>query len=106
MKAIDLFCGAGGLTLGLRNAGWDVVAGVDEDEAVRATYEKNNPEAAFLSADLRSITGDEIRGKIGDFRGDELLLAGCAPCQPFSNNGRGRPLEGVRKARCSANSLG
>jgi DNA (cytosine-5)-methyltransferase 1 len=91
MRAIDLFCGAGGLTLGLRRAGWDVVAGIDVDNAVGATYESNNSEAAFMPADLRSVTVEEIRILAGTTPSNELLLAGCAPCQPFSKQRRGGP---------------
>ena len=88
MKAIDLFCGAGGLTLGLRRAGWDIIAGIDVDEAVGTTYEGNNPGATFVSADLRSVTDEEIQTLAGAVPAAELLLAGCAPCQPFSKQRR------------------
>ena len=91
MRAVDLFCGAGGLTLGLRRAGWDVVAGIDVDDAVEATFESNNSEAAFMPADLRSVTVEEIRILAGNTPSNELLLAGCAPCQPFSKQRRGGP---------------
>ena len=102
MRAIDLFCGAGGLTLGLRRAGWDVVAGIDVAEAVRATYENNNSEAIFMPADLRSVTDEEIRILAGTVPRTELLLAGCAPCQPFSKQRRyGRP-----RKRAEATLLG
>ena len=88
MKAIDLFCGAGGLTLGLRRAGWAVVTGVDIDEAVKETYENNNPGVRFMSADIRSVTDQDIRTLAGAVPDAELLLAGCAPCQPFSKQRR------------------
>ena len=95
MKAIDLFCGAGGLTSGLRRAGWDVVAGIDMDEAVGATYRRNNPAPRFVRADLREVTDDDARALARGVPSRELLLAGCAPCQPFSKlrgrrGGRGR----------------
>lgn len=88
MKAIDLFCGAGGLTLGLRRAGWDVLAGVDADDTVRTTYASNNPGTRFVSADLRSVTDDDFRSMVGGVPAAELLLAGCAPCQSFSKQRR------------------
>ena len=88
MKAIDLFCGAGGLTQGLRRAGWDVVLGIDVDSAVGETYVNNNPGSKFLSADLRIINGDDIHALTGSIPSEELLLAGCAPCQPFSKQRR------------------
>ena len=93
MKAIDLFCGVGGLTFGLRRAGWDVIAGVDVDSTVAETYRRNNPGTRFVNADLRSVSDDDIRTLAGATPRRELLLAGCAPCQPFSKqrqrNGRG-----------------
>ena len=101
MTAIDLFCGAGGLTLGLRRAGWAVVAGVDVDEAVRETYENNNHGVRFVSADIRSVSEREVRTLAGAAPAAELLLAGCAPCQPFSKQRRA----GLRK-RGDATLLG
>ena len=55
MKALDFFCGAGGLTRGLIDAGIDVVAGYDCDEACRLTYERNNPGTRFVQADIREL---------------------------------------------------
>ena len=88
MKAIDLFCGGGGLTLGLRRAGWEVVAGIDVDGAVAETYERNNPGSRFIHADLRSVDDDTVRDLARAVPRGELLLAGCAPCQPFSKQRR------------------
>ena len=102
MKAIDLFCGAGGLTLGLRRAGWAVIAGIDVDEAVGTTYESNNPGANFVPADLRFVTDEEIRTVAGAVPGAELLLAGCAPCHPFSKHHR----PGGRRKCADATLLG
>ena len=89
MKAIDLCCGAGGLTNGLRRAGWDVVAGIDVDEAVGPTYQRNNPGSQFVQADLRNITEEDVRTVANGVPSRELLLAGCVPCQAFSKQ-RGR----------------
>ena len=100
MKAIDLFCGAGGLTQGLRRAGWDVVLGIDVDPTVGETYRRNNPGAKFVAADLKSITGDDIRASAGTIPSQELLLAGCAPCQPFSKQRRWQGL-----GKCSDDTL-
>ena len=84
MKAIDLFCGAGGLTSGLRQAGWDVAIGIDVDPTAEETYRRNNPDTRFVAADLRSVTDEDIRCLAEGVPRNELLLAGCAPCQPFS----------------------
>lgn len=81
IKAVDLFCGAGGLTHGLSLAGIDVVAGYDIEEKCRYAYESNN-NAKFIHKDVQEITDQEIINHFKD--ADVTLLAGCAPCQPFS----------------------
>ena len=93
MKAIDLCCGAGGLTFGLRRAGWDVVVGVDVDPTVGETYRSMNPGSEFLGTDLQSLTAEDIRSVTGCVASPELLLAGCAPCQTFSKQRRRRGLK-------------
>lgn len=81
IEAIDLFCGAGGLTCGLRRAGVDVKVGIDIDPACRHPYEANN-DAEFLLKSVDKVHGDELSARYG---GDGVkLLAGCAPCQTFS----------------------
>lgn len=81
IQAIDLFCGAGGLTRGLELEGINVQAGFDIDAACRYVYEANNW-STFVEADVAKLSTIEI-GKY--WTGDEpRLLAGCAPCQPFS----------------------
>ncbi|MBI5572646.1 MAG: DNA cytosine methyltransferase [Desulfomonile tiedjei] len=89
MRAIDFFCGGGGLTRGLLDAGIKVVAGVDSDESCRATYEFNNPGARFIAKDLRDVTLDELRGVTHSKSFKDMLFVGCAPCQPFSPHRRG-----------------
>jgi DNA (cytosine-5)-methyltransferase 1 len=84
MFAIDFFCGAGGLTRGFLNAGISVVLGIDMDERCRETYEKNNHPARFLAADIRDLKLKDIKRFIPDSSGEGLLLAACAPCQPFT----------------------
>lgn len=81
VKAVDLFCGAGGLTHGLLNSGIDVEAGFDLDEDCRYPYEFNN-RAEFRECNVAEIDLDEItRYLVG---GQYTLIAGCPPCQPFS----------------------
>lgn len=84
MKCVDFFCGAGGLTRGLLDAGIAVVAGIDLDGRCRKTYEWNNRPARFYERDVRTLTAGEVRGMAGNIPSKELILAGCAPCQPFS----------------------
>jgi DNA (cytosine-5)-methyltransferase 1 len=83
---IDLFCGVGGLTYGLRKAGIEIVAGIDLDPACNFPYTKNN-NARFIRKDVRDVTGDEL-SRLYPKRGLRLL-AGCAPCRPFSSLRRG-----------------
>lgn len=88
ITAIDLFCGAGGLTRGLLDGGIQVVAGVDVDGACRFAYERNNG-ARFIEKSVTTIDAkmlDELYGEGPGLR----LLAGCAPCQPFSTYTQGR----------------
>ncbi|WP_241586966.1 DNA cytosine methyltransferase [Rosenbergiella epipactidis] len=82
IKVVDLFCGAGGLTHGLQKAGLDVVAGYDIDGTCRYAYEKNN-KALFVQKSVTDITDEEL---VKHFSGAKIkVLAGCAPCQPFSS---------------------
>jgi DNA (cytosine-5)-methyltransferase 1 len=87
--AVDLFCGCGGVTYGLAKAGIRVTLGTDIDEACRLTFKLNNPSSKFLNADLRILPAESllIQGRptaVGDY----LLVAACAPCQPFSAQNR------------------
>lgn len=86
VSAVDLFCGVGGLTHGLVRAGISVKAGIDLDPACKYPYESNNS-AIFIERDVNEISADEIAPHLRS--GDISLLAGCAPCQPFSTYGRG-----------------
>ena len=85
--AIDLFCGAGGLTLGLEAAGITVAAGVDLDDRFRWAYEFNSG-ARFLRADVSALRGGDLAALYE--QAEVRVLAGCAPCQPFSTYGRTR----------------
>jgi DNA (cytosine-5)-methyltransferase 1 len=82
---VDLFCGVGGLTHGLARGGVHVAVGVDVDPSCRFPFEANNS-AIFLERDVAKLRPDDI---MGYYKGAELtLLAGCAPCQPFSTYSR------------------
>lgn len=88
ISAIDLFCGAGGLTHGLIKAKINVVAGFDIEEACRYPYEKNNSGAKFFKKDVAEIDSKELADLFP--KGHIKLLAGCAPCQPFSTYSQGK----------------
>lgn len=82
---VDLFCGVGGLTHGLVRGGVHVAAGFDVDPSCRYPFEANNA-AAFLQRDVANLKAEEITPF---YEGaDFTLLAGCAPCQPFSTYSR------------------
>lgn len=81
ISCVDLFCGAGGLTHGFVLEGLPVVAGIDLDPACRFPYEANN-QARFVEQDIGKVTAEELKNLFGD--ADLTVLAGCAPCQPFS----------------------
>jgi len=82
LKAVDFFCGAGGMTCGLRQAGIDVLGGVDCDQSCEETYEYNNPGSKFLCKDITSLTPQDVGATFAIAkRDDNLLFAGCSPCQ-------------------------
>ncbi len=82
IACVDLFCGAGGLTHGLVLEGVPVVAGIDMDPACRFPYEENN-NAKFVERDISLVTATELNDLF--MSADLKILAGCAPCQPFSS---------------------
>ena len=88
IKAIDFFCGAGGLTRGLLDAGIEVLAGVDNDERLRETYIHNNEPSCFINRDINKIQIHRLRETLGIQDGDTTLYAACTPCQPFSTLNR------------------
>jgi DNA (cytosine-5)-methyltransferase 1 len=81
LAAIDLFAGAGGLSLGLAAAGFDVAMAVELDRASCATYRATHPSAEVLETDIADIDFRPLRGHFA-------LVAGGPPCQPFSVGGK------------------
>lgn len=84
---MDLFCGAGGLTRGLLDAGIEVVAGYDVDKACRYPYEHNNPPAVFKKRSVTGLTGKDLATLYPP--NCWRVLVGCAPCTPFSRYTQG-----------------
>ena len=84
LTAVDLFSGCGGLSLGLRDAGFDVLAAVELDEKARETYKLNHPGVRLFEADIRMVDPLKVMEEAGLRRGELDLLAGCPPCQGFS----------------------
>lgn len=87
IAAVDLFCGAGGLTKGLEKVGVDVRLGVDIDPTCAYPYEANN-EARFLLKPVERVSAPELLEALNG--APYRLLAGCAPCQPFSTYSQGK----------------
>ena len=86
IHAVDLFCGIGGLTHGLRSSGITVKAGYDLDATCQHAFEANNLGATFIQADVRDLRYKDLEAH---FQGSDVsALVGCAPCQPFSAHTR------------------
>ena len=100
--AIDLFCGCGGLTEGLKQAGFRVTWAVDVDSLSVETYRVNHPEVLARETDIRRLQADDVRVELGLRVGDLDLLAGCPPCEGFSAL---RTLNGSRRVTEAKNDL-
>ena len=83
LTAIDAFAGAGGLTVGLKRAGFRVVAAVELEAHAFATYKANHPEVRCLKQDIATVSGSALLEHAGTDHID--LLAGCPPCQGFTS---------------------
>ncbi len=82
--AIDLFCGCGGLTLGLKQAGFIVVGGLDNDPLAVATYKANHPKVKITTEEIQNVEPHKFMEELGLKDTTLDLLAGCPPCQGFS----------------------
>ena len=100
--AIDLFSGCGGLTLGLKQSGFNVLAAIEVDESAADAYSANHSEVMLFEADIRDIEPRSMRIELGLLRGELDLLAGCPPCQGFSTL---RTRNGAKQNRDARNHL-
>ena len=82
IEVVDLFCGIGGLSYGMKSKGFKILAGFDLDATCKYAYETNN-EAKFIFKDIRRVTQKDIAPLYS--KKAIKVLAGCAPCQPFSS---------------------
>lgn len=83
-EVIDLFCGIGGLSYGLKCQGMKILAGFDLDYTCQYAYETNT-DGKFYYRDVKTISGNEINKLYSQKKNVIKVLAGCAPCQPFSS---------------------
>lgn len=91
--ALDLFCGSGAVSLGLKQAGFDVVGAVDFDAGACRTYRANHPEVRLLQKDIRQVDPNDFADLVP---GGLDLLVICAPCQPFSSQNRHKSKDDAR----------
>ena len=82
IEVVDLFCGIGGLSFGMKSKGFSILAGFDLDATCKYAYETNN-EAKFNYKDIKEVHGIDINKYYS--KKSIKVLAGCAPCQPFSS---------------------
>jgi DNA (cytosine-5)-methyltransferase 1 len=85
LRAIDLFCGAGGLTEGFKAAGYEIKFALDKDKHSCETYQKNHPEVDVACASITDLTPEEIARRAG---GVVDVVIGGPSCQTFSTHGR------------------
>lgn len=85
MRAVDFFCGAGGMSYGLHLAGIQVLGGIDNSEDCGKTYAANIAGAKYIKHDIATLSAPELGRELDLCRGDpDLLFAGCSPCQFWS----------------------
>lgn len=87
MRAVSLFSGAGGLDLGMREAGFEIIAAVDTDRYAASSHERNFPETAFFNGSISDFTQQKVTELVGaaKLEGVDLLVGG-PPCPPFSKS--------------------
>ena len=85
LKVVDFFCGAGGMTQGMKMAGLQVLAGIDIDPNCEDTYRANHPKSKFFLADItdkEKLPTNFLNKELGVERNDDhLVFTGCSPCQ-------------------------
>jgi len=101
-SALDLFSGCGGLSLGLKQAGFEILGAVEIDPDAIRTYEANHPDVPVKQVDIRKLSAMGLRRELRLRPGQLDLLAGCPPCQGFSTL---RTRNGANRNRDKRNNL-
>lgn len=85
LKAVDFFCGGGGMSYGMLEAGINVLAGIDNEENCRNTYDANIGENKFIKEDVFDLKEEDLEKRLKlNKNDDDLILIGCSPCQFWS----------------------
>ena len=95
-RVVDLFAGAGGLSCGLRMAGFTSILANELVPCYAKTYQANHPQAIMITGDVRGVPEEEIKALLGVEEGEIDLVAGGPPCQGFSVNAPIRSLDDER----------
>ena len=86
LKAVDFFCGAGGVTCGFKRAGINTIGGIDIDPKFKTTYEINNKNSIFVNKDVSNLKPYLLKKFLPvSINDDSLIFVGCSPCQYYSN---------------------
>lgn len=94
ISVFDFFSGCGGTSSGLRSAGMNILAGIDNDEYSASTFRENFPEATVFNKDIFDLEINEIKELMPE---GPVLFAGCAPCQPFSRQNNSKTPDDPRR---------
>ena len=85
IKAVDFFCGGGGMSYGMKKAGIDVLAGIDYEKECKETYKANIEGAKFIQVNVFDLKEQQLAQDLNLKKNDDdLLLIGCSPCQFWS----------------------
>lgn len=95
VSVVDFFSGCGGTSLGFRDAGMSIVAGLDNDPDAAATFRRNFPKAHFFEQDINHVSTNEVKRILP--KNGKILFSGCAPCQPFSRQNRSQDKKDPRR---------